>query len=320
VAIRSTLLPGTTREAIVPRLEAVSSKRCGEDFQVCYNPEFLREGRSIRDFYEAPFTVVGESGEHSGERVVELYSSLEAPLKRCSLEVAEAIKYASNAYHAVKVAFANELAVILKELNVDGRPVMDLFCQDSKLNISPAYLCPGYGFGGSCLPKDLRALIHAARQRDVETPLLTNVLESNQRHLERAVRLVLDAGEREVALLGLSFKNGTDDLRESPLVFLAERLIGKGCRLRIFDPTVTLAKLTGANRHYIEKEIPQIGDLLTSDLDHALRGMRLAVVGNGQPCDMEKLARWAKDGTLIDLQGVPAEVARAARHYHGIAW
>lgn len=320
VVIRSTLLPGTTRKTIIPRLESVSSRRCGEDFQVCYNPEFLREGRSISDFFEAPYTLIGEGTEGAGDRVVELYSGLKAPIHRSTLEVAESIKYASNAFHAVKVAFANELAVILKGFDVDTRAVMDLFCRDTKLNISSAYLHPGYGFGGSCLPKDLRALVHAARRSDIEAPLLGGTLESNSRHIERAVRMVLDAGERDVALLGLSFKDGTDDLRESPLVLLAERLIGKGYRLRIYDPIVTLAKLTGANLHYIEKEIPQIGDLLTDDLDRALRGVRVAVVGNSRPCDPERLALWAREGTLIDLHGVPSEVARVAFRYQGIAW
>ncbi|MFB3066595.1 MAG: nucleotide sugar dehydrogenase [Planctomycetota bacterium] len=320
VIVRSTLMPGSTRSIVIPALEETSGKRCGEGFHVCYNPEFLREGSSIKDFYSAPYTVLGEASPEGGTVGAELYSCLEVPLHRCAIEVAEALKYVSNTWHALKVAFANEAGVILKQLGVDSHAALDLAWKDTKLNISPAYLRPGYAFGGSCLPKDVRALVYAAKDNDIEIPLLSNLMRSNEQHIDRAVRLVLDEQERDIALLGLSFKAGTDDLRESPLVTLAERLIGKGCRLRIYDPDVALAQLTGANRAYIEKEIPHIGDLLSDDLSWVLEEAKVAVVGNVRAAREPALAEWVKEGTLIDLQRVAPELAEAAKGYKGICW
>lgn len=320
VILRSTLLPGTTRRVILPRLEERSKKRCGAEIHVCYNPEFLREGSSIKDFYSAPFTILGISDEEAGDLCAALYSCVKAPVHRCTLEEAEAVKYVSNTYHALKVAYANELGVVFRALGVDSHAVTDLAWQDQKLNISKAYLRPGYAFGGSCLPKDVRALVYAGKERDLELPLLSNLMASNRTHVERAVRMVLDSGSRDVALLGLSFKAGTDDLRESPLVSLAEQLIGKGCRLRVFDPDVVLARLTGANRLFIEKEIPHIGELLTDDFGAALDGAEVAVIGNARICDFAALASWAKNATVIDLARLPREVAEAAKVYHGICW
>ena len=320
VVIRSTLLPGTTRDRVIPAIEAASGKQRDRDLHVCYNPEFLREGSSIKDFYSAPFTILGTSSARGREVVAELYRSVHAPIHHCAIEVAEAIKYVSNAFHALKVGFANEVGVVLQSLGVDSHPVMELVCRDTVLNISPAYLRPGFAFGGSCLPKDVRAFVYAAKEHDIELPLLGNLILSNQQHVERAVRLVLDTGKRDVALLGLSFKAGTDDLRESPLVTLAERLIGKGCRLRIYDPEVVLAKLTGANRAFIDKEIPHIGDLLTDDFELALAGADVAVVGNSKRCDLDKLAEWSRTRILIDLQRLPKQLAAEAGAYHGICW
>ena len=264
--------------------------------------------------------MLGEASAEAGAIGAELYSCVQVPLHRCVIEVAEALKYVSNTWHALKVAFANEAGVILKQLGVDSHAALDLAWKDTKLNISPAYLRPGYAFGGSCLPKDVRALVYAAKDNDVEIPLLGNLIRSNEQHIDRAVRLVLDEQERDIALLGLSFKPGTDDLRESPLVTLAERLIGKGCRLRIYDPDVALAQLTGANRAYIEKEIPHIGDLLSDDLSWVLEEAKVAVVGNVRGAREPALAEWVKKGTLIDLQRVAPELAEAAKGYKGICW
>jgi GDP-mannose 6-dehydrogenase len=320
IVIRSTLLPGTTVRVILPELERVSGKRHGTDFFLCYNPEFLREGSSLKDFYDPPFTVVGAQGPEAVRVAAALYANVRAPLHHCAIETAEALKYVSNSFHGLKVAFANEIGAIMQTLGVDSHPLMALMCQDTKLNISPAYLRPGFAFGGSCLPKDLRALNYVAKERDVEAPLLGNLLRSNQAHLERAVRLVLETGQRDVALLGLSFKPGTDDLRESPLVILAEALIGKGIRLEIYDPHVNMSALTGANRRYIEQELPHIGSLLVDDLEKVLAHAKVVIVGCARHCEPETLARWARTGTLIDLDRVPDAVARAAATYRGISW
>jgi GDP-mannose 6-dehydrogenase len=319
VVLRSTIPPGTTRTVVLPLLLSGGGEAT-DRLRLCFNPEFLREGSSVADFFAPPYTVIGEARPGDGDALAELYADVSAPLFRCGLEEAEALKYTSNAFHALKVAFANEMGVVFKSLGVDSHAVMRLACEDRKLNISDAYLRPGFAFGGSCLPKDLRALTWMGRTRDLDLPLLNGILPSNQRHLERALELVLATGEREVALLGLSFKAGTDDLRESPLVVLAERLIGKGCRLRIFDPDVAVGRLIGANRAYIEREIPHIGSLMAADLTTALEGARVAVVGSAKGCDLGQLARWAAGATVIDLQRLPAEVVQAAQTYHGLCW
>lgn len=320
IIIRSTLLPGSTAREVIPEIETASGKTCGTDFHVGYNPEFLREGSSIADFYDPPYTVIGADSPKPAADCEKLYRGVAAPIRKCSVATAEALKYVSNSYHALKVAFANEVGVIMRSLNVDSLDLMKLFAEDKKLNISKAYLTPGFAFGGSCLPKDLRALVHVGKRNDLDLPLLGNVMRSNEAHINRAENMVLKTGERDVALLGLSFKQGTDDLRESPLVILAERLIGKGVRLRIFDREVALGKLVGTNKRYIEAELPHIGELLTGDLDKALETAKVAIVGNAKGCDPKKLAEWASSKTVIDLARVPVEVARAAQVYHGIAW
>lgn len=320
VVVRSTLPPGTTRAVVLPRLEAGSGRRCGEGFELVYNPEFLREGSSIADFRAPALTVLGEAAPGMAASAAALYASVSAPIRVCSLEVAEALKYVNNAFHALKVSFANEVGVAMKAFGVDSHAVLELLCEDTRLNISPAYLRPGFAFGGSCLPKDLRALVFAARERDVELPVLSQLLPGNRAHIERAVEMVLATGERDVTLLGLSFKAGTDDLRESPLVLLAERLVGRGCRLRIFDPEVQLALVTGANRAFVERELPHLEALLTHDLETALAQARVVVVGSDKGCDLEQLGRWAETGTLIDLHRVADSVRRRARTYEGLCW
>ena len=248
VCIRSTVLPGTTESLVIPVLEQTSGKKAGRDFGVCMNPEFLREGSSIRDYHCPPFTVIGELDQRSGDVIAQLYAGLPAPMIRTPLAVAEMVKYAGNAFHALKITFANEMGLLCKRLGVDGTTVLDVFCQDQKLNISRAYLQPGFAFGGSCLPKDLRALLYKAKELDLEPPVLRSILASNTNQIEEAYRLIKKTGKKKIAMVGLSFKPGTDDLRESPIAELIEMLIGKGHEVAIFDEDVSLARVYGSNR------------------------------------------------------------------------
>src|SRR5258707_11399209 len=245
VVVRSTMLPGTMREVVIPSLEAFSGRRAGVEFGVCINPEFLREGTAVHDFFNPPKTVIGEFNRASGDLLANLYAGIAAPLIRTDIETAEMVKYADNAWHALKVGFANEIGNFCKALQVDSHRVMEIFCQDIKLNLSSYYLRPGFAFGGSCLPKDLRALLHKAKSLDVSLPILGAVLPSNELQIERAVQTVIDHGSRKVGILGFSFKAGSDDLRNSPVVELTERLLGKGFELRVYDSNVRLASIPG---------------------------------------------------------------------------
>ena len=301
VAVRSTLLPGVLVGQVVPALEKASGRRAGTDFGVCANPEFLREGSAIDDFRRPPFTVIGESEAWSGDVVAAAYNGIDAPVHRLSLEAAAMVKYASNAFHAVKVAFANEIGAFCHDCGIDGVSVMKVFQQDRVLNASPAYLTPGYAFGGSCLPKDLRALVYAAKHRDTIVPLLSSVLPSNDVHLERVPNILAGLGRRRVALIGLSFKSGTDDLRESPLVRLAERLIGSGYPLRVVDPDVSLAAVMGKNREYMERVIPHIEKMLTTDLAGAIREADVVIIGKRVPGVAEAAPCLREDHVVIDL-------------------
>ncbi|MFG1705612.1 nucleotide sugar dehydrogenase [Nonomuraea sp. M3C6] len=320
VVFRSTMLPGTCESLLVPILEAASGLRAGRDFGVAVNPEFLREGTSVRDFFEPPKTVIGESDPATGESVAALYDGLPGEVFRVPIAVAEMTKYADNAFHGLKISFANELGAVCQALGLDSHQVMDVFLADRKLNISPAYLRPGFAFGGSCLPKDLRGLVYAARRADVSVPLLSHVLPSNEAHLQRAFELVVAADSRKVGLFGLSFKPGTDDLRESPLVELAERLLGKGYDLRIYDENVTLSRLMGANRQYIEQRLPHLGDLLTTSVDDVLAHADVCVIGSREPAVLDAVER-AGTRTIIDLVRLPdAAERRATPGYVGLAW
>jgi len=273
---------------------------------VCVNPEFLREGSAIRDFLAAPFTIVGESDARAGDTLLGAYAHLKAPVHRLRPDEASMVKYASNAYHAVKVAFANEVGALSQQLGIDGREVMRVFCEDRDLNVSKRYLMPGFGFGGSCLPKDLRALNYVAKDRDLDTPLLSSVIPSNEEHIERTVNTVLDSGHRRVALLGLSFKNGSDDLRESPFVTLAEALIGKGLELKICDPDVTIGRLIGRNLAYIDARLPHVAQLMTEDWEGAVRAAGVVVVAK-KFVEPERLATLVTGEQLvIDLVGLDA--------------
>ena len=306
VAVRSTLLPGVLVSTLIPILERASGRVAGRDVGVCVNPEFLREGSAIRDFLAAPFTIVGESDARAGDTLLGAYAHLKAPVHRLRPDEASMVKYASNAYHAVKVAFANEVGALSQQLGIDGREVMRVFCEDRDLNVSKRYLTPGFGFGGSCLPKDLRALNYVAKDRDLDTPLLSSVIPSNEEHIERTVNTVLDSGHRRVALLGLSFKNGSDDLRESPFVTLAEALIGKGLELKICDPDVTIGRLIGRNLAYIDARLPHVAQLMTEDWESAVRAAGVVVVAK-KFVEPERLATLVTGEQLvIDLVGLDA--------------
>ena len=306
LAVRSTLLPGVIVSKLIPLLEQVSGRRVGAGLGVCVNPEFLREGSAIKDFQKPPFTVIGESDPKAGDTLLELYTHLQVPVHRVRPDEASMVKYASNAYHAMKVAFANEIGALSHDLGIDGREVMRIFCQDRDLNVSHRYLQPGFGFGGSCLPKDLRALNYVAKDRDLATPLLGSVLASNEAHIQRVVDWVLDSGKRRVALLGLSFKSGSDDLRESPFVTLAEALIGKGLNLRVFDPDVALGRLVGRNRAYIDERLPHLAQLMVDDWQPLVRDSDVVIVTKrvGDPAGLAATLR--TDQLVIDLVGVEA--------------
>lgn len=319
VVIRSTILPGTMRRVVIPTLESVSGKRAGEDFGVCNNPEFMREGTAIHDYHNPPKTVIGATDAKSGDMLASLYEGLDAPLVHTDIEIAEMVKYVDNAWHALKVGFANEIGNIAKELSIDSHRVMDIFCQDTKLNLSPYYLKPGFAFGGSCLPKDLRALTYAARSMDLNLPILYSVIESNRKQIERGLDMIIAAGSKKIGVLGFSFKSGTDDLRESPVVEVIETLIGKGFDLRLFDRNVRLASLVGANREFIEKHIPHISRLMVDTVDEVLDHAEVVVVGNNAPEFRHLLARLKDGQQLVDLVRI-TDAESIEGKYIGICW
>jgi GDP-mannose 6-dehydrogenase len=318
VVVRSTVIPGTVRGIVIPILESASGKVAGEDFGVAINPEFLREGTAIRDFSEPPMTVIGELDARAGELLAQLYSQLPAPMMRRELEVAEMVKYTCNAWHATKITFANEIGSFAKALGVDGREVMEIVCMDRKLNISTHYMRPGFAFGGSCLPKDLRALNYRAGQLGIEMPMIGSIMRSNKGMIDRAVDMIASYGEKRVGLLGLSFKAGTDDLRESPLVDLAEALLGKGYQLSIFDRNVEYARVHGANREYINSRIPHVSSLLKADLDDVLRESDLMILGNKDKAYEQALRAMPEEKKWVDLVGFLPHGANGGSQ--GIAW
>src|SRR5579862_614398 len=323
VVIRSTLLPGSMQRVVIPLIEGASHRRAGKDFGICFHPEFLREGTAIYDYDHPPKTVIGACDERSAGVVRELYATLTAPLVLTDLPTAEMLKYVDNCWHALKVTFANEIGRLAKAMGVDGRRVMQLFCLDTKLNLSSAYLRPGFAFGGSCLPKDLRALTYQGRSLDVETPVLGSILASNQLHIAHALSMIHATGVRRVGLLGLSFKEGTDDLRESPIVTLAEQLIGKGYELRVYDRSVRLASLVGANREYILNHIPHIGRLMVDRPEELVDYADVIIVAAASGDIREVLQKLPPGKRVIDLAGArSAEDASGLRggQYDGIAW
>jgi GDP-mannose 6-dehydrogenase len=319
VIVRSTMLPGSTEGLVIPALERTSGRVLGDGLAVCYHPEFLREGSSIRDFGQPPFTIIGGTDATAMAAVAALYDGISAPLVTTGYRVAEMLKYACNAYHALKITFANEIGRVCKEQGIDSHEVMDIFALDTKLNISAAYLRPGYAFGGSCLPKDLRALLHHAGRHDVAVPLLASLLPSNDRQVQAAYDLVVAGGERRIGVVGLSFKPGTDDLRESPLVTLVERLIGRGRDVRVHDPNVAIAKVHGANRAYIAQEIPHIVSIMTDSLDDLVASSEVIVLGNASPEAIEAAAAARPGQRVIDLARALPTAAGEGR-YEGLAW
>lgn len=320
VVIRSTMLPGSTEEIVIPALERSSGRTVGPDLAVAYNPEFLREGSSVKDFRDPPYTVVAATDEQAAAQVLELYHDVDASTHVVGFRVAEMLKYANNAFHALKVVFANEIGVLCKRQGIDGHELMELLCEDHRLNISPSYLKPGFAFGGSCLPKDLRALLHRSHSLDLDPPVLGAILPSNRRHLDLAYEMIAETGCRQVGVLGFSFKAGTDDLRESPIVDLIERLIGRGYRVLVYDENVLLSNLHGANREYIEREIPHIASLMADSIDEVVEASELIVIGNAAPGFAEAVRRLDRGQKVIDLVRVGASASDAAAHYEGIAW
>lgn len=320
VVIRSTVLPGTTHGCVIPALEAHSGKKYGEGFGVSINPEFLREGTALRDFRHPPLTLVGHNHAADAAPTTALYQTIDAPLYSASIRVAEMIKYTSNAWHAVKVVFANEIGNLCKRMGVDSHDVMDIFCKDDKLNLSPYYLKPGFAFGGSCLPKDVRALQYRAKELDLELPLVNAVLESNRLQIQHAIDQIVDTGKKKIGLLGFSFKAGTDDLRESPMVILAEALLGKGYELCIYDRNVSLARLVGANRQYIEEQIPHLSRHLCESLEDILDTCQVIVIGNASPEFSDAVTRCRSDHIVIDLVRLPVDFSKVSAQYDGICW
>jgi GDP-mannose 6-dehydrogenase len=319
VVIRSTILPGTMYKIVIPTLEEFSGKKAGVDFGVCNNPEFLREGSAVQDFRSPPKTVIGELDRPSGDTLAALYEKLEAPLIRTDIESAEMVKYVDNSWHALKIGFANEIGNLCKSLGVDAHVVMNIFCQDRKLNISPAYLLPGFAFGGSCLPKDLRALSYQAKVQDLQLPILTSILPSNEMQISRGLQLIMKTGNARVGILGFSFKAGTDDLRESPLIEVIERLIGKGYDLRIYDKNVNIASLVGANRDFILNRIPHISKLMVHDVDTVLNHAQTVVIGNKDP-EFSKVPERLHEGQfLVDFVRI-VEKGSKNGNYDGICW
>ena len=319
VVLRSTVLPGTTETVMLPAIEKTSGKKAGSDFAVCYNPEFMREGSAVADFLQPPYTILGSQKPEHLAILKELYKEVSAPVFETSIRVAEMVKYVSNLYHAVKVGFANEIGTLCKHQDVETDQVTKIFMSDTKLNISSAYLAPGFAFGGSCLPKDLRAITYRGKELDLELPLLEALMPSNSKHVDRGVDAILATGKRKIAMLGLSFKAGTDDLRESPQVQLIKRLLGEGCQVRVWDKDVSLGRLAGSNRQYIEEVIPHIGSLLSADMPEVLRGADVVVVGT--KVDKAELASLLTDGQIvIDLVNLDPGRRPNARQYQGICW
>jgi len=320
VVVRSTMLPGSIEGVVVPQIESASGKREGKDFHVAANPEFMREGSAIRDFYEPPFVVIGERNAGAGDSLAELYQCVDAPHVRITIRAAEAIKFACNAFHATKITFANEIGQFCKAHGIDSHEVMDIVCRDTKLNISKTYLKPGLAYGGSCLPKDLRALVGRAREHDVELPLLEAIARSNLSQIQRTIEFITELGHRDVGILGLSFKVGTDDLRESPIVIMAEALLGKGFKLAIHDSEVELTRLTGANKRFLEDKLPHINSLLAASLDGVIAKSKTLVVCKSAPeyRDLNELI--SPNHQVVDLVAGLKNATIPAAQYHGLYW
>jgi GDP-mannose 6-dehydrogenase len=319
MAVRSTMPPGTMEQFVIPVLEQSARQKTGARLHVCFHPEFLREGSSIEDFFNPPHTIIGIPHPGGASQIVKLWRPIKAPLYLTSFKVAEMLKYADNAFHALKVSFANEVGAISKTLGIDGREVMGIFAEDRKLNLSPLYLIPGFAFGGPCLPKDLRALEKIAEDGGIETPLVSSILKSNLRHLIRARDLILSTGKRRLGVLGLVFKSDTDDLRESPACQLVRELVNARKQVRVYDPQVNLERLIGANRAYVEDELPELPSLLAHSLDEVLAASEVIVISGTHPEFATAVRRLRKNQMAIDLVGLaPPTTSRAA--IKGLCW
>jgi GDP-mannose 6-dehydrogenase len=317
--VRSTVVAGTSEDVVIPRLEKAGLV-VGRDVGLAFNPEFLREGTSVADFFDPPKTVIGQFDDDSGDVVANIYEGLSGPVYRLPLRVAETVKYIDNVFHALKIGFANEVGAYCAALQIDSHEVMDVFLADRKLNISPAYLRPGFAFGGSCLPKDLRAVLHTARHADLSLPILEAILDSNAHQISRAYDMIAESGRRRVSMFGLAFKAGTDDLRESPLVELAERLLGRGFDLRIWDPHVTISRLSGANREHVEARIPHLSRLLTTSLQEAVEHGDVVVLGTANQ-EAASAAAVRGDAYVVDLVHAPVSTElRCSGRYRGMSW
>ena len=320
IVYRSTLLPGVVEHKLIPLLEEYSGKEVGKDFGVGVNPEFLRESTAIYDFFNPPKTVIGANTSVDIEKISKLYRSIDAPMVKTTLSVAGIVKYADNIFHALKVAFANEIGAICKNLEIDSHEVMKIFCLDTKLNLSPYYLKPGFAFGGSCLPKDLRAINYLAKINDIDLALLPSILKSNELHIKNTIRTIMSHGKRRLGFLGLAFKAGTDDLRESPLVEMVEYFIGKGYDIKIFDQSVSLARLCGSNKEYIDKRIPHISRLLCTNLEEVVEASEILIIGNKDPLFKQVIQSQFGDRLVFDLVRITDELPRKNDGYEGIAW
>jgi GDP-mannose 6-dehydrogenase len=319
VVIRSTILPGTMHDIVIPTLEEFSGKKAGKDFGVCHNPEFLREGSAVKDFHAPPKTVIGELDKASGDILAKIYEKLDAPLIRTDLETAEMVKYVDNCWHALKIGFANEIGNFCKTFEIDAHRVMNIFCQDRKLNISPAYLMPGFAFGGSCLPKDLRALSYKAKSSDLNLPILSSVLPSNEMQVSRGMQMIVDKGHKKIGILGFSFKAGTDDLRESPMIEVIERLLGKGFDIRIYDKNVNIASLVGANRDFILNHIPHISRIMVDSVNDVIAHAETVVIGNKDP-EFQDVPLSLRNGqVLVDFVRISDRRSEQGK-YDGICW
>ena len=319
VVARSTMLPGSMNDVVIPTLEENSGKKAGSGFGVCNNPEFLREGTAVYDFYHPPKTVIGETDGKSGDLLAGIYGKLDAPLIKTDVQTAEMVKYSDNVWHALKVGFANEIGNISKAVGIDGHKVMEIFCQDTKLNLSPYYMKPGFAFGGSCLPKDVRALTCKAHSLDVNVPILDSIMVNNKYQIEKGLGMIVEKGNRNIGILGFSFKAGTDDLRESPVVEVIERLLGKGYNLRLYDRNVNIASLVGANRDYILNQIPHISKLMVDTIDEVLEHADTIVIGNGDKEFSTVLERIKDKQIIVDFVRITPETSQAGR-YDGICW
>jgi GDP-mannose 6-dehydrogenase len=319
VAVRSTVLPGTT-ERVVRAIENISAKERVKDFGVASNPEFLREGMSISDFENPPYTVVGTEDDRLAHMLKELYKDVHAPFHLVKVKEAELLKYACNSFHAVKVAFANEIGAISKQLGIDSHAVMEIFTEDTKLNVSPRYLKPGFAFGGSCLPKDVRAITYQSRVLDVSTPLLNSLIPSNEVQIQRVIEWVIERRKKSVGVLGLAFKSNTDDLRESPIVKVVETLLGKGFSIAIYDSNVNLSKLIGANRSYIEQEIPHVSSLMKNRIDDVLDSSDIILIANSGEGFDEVPKKLRPDQAVLDLVRIPQLSTPTTGLYEGISW